>query len=63
VTLAFGNLTNQGYRYARPARTVHWKKTNTNYWIQWTLKNDMAALWAYDPEQKKAVEILQVREK
>ena len=33
-------------------------------WIQWTMKQPgTAVLWAYDPVDKKAVEILQVREK
>jgi hypothetical protein len=63
VNVGFGNLFNQGYRFARPARTVYWKKTDSTYWIQWTLKNDVAGLWAYDPVDEKVVEILQVREK
>jgi predicted amidohydrolase YtcJ len=63
VTLAFGNLLESGYRFARPARQVDWKDEGT-YWIQWTLKRPgTAVLWAYDPEAKEAVEILQVREK
>lgn len=42
---------------------IHWAKTNSDYWIQWTVKDDAAVLWAYDPEAKKAVEVLQVRER
>uniref|UniRef100_UPI003D0F7550 amidohydrolase family protein n=1 Tax=Vibrio sp. TaxID=678 RepID=UPI003D0F7550 len=63
VNMAFASLLKQGYIYARPARAIYWKNTNSNYWIQWTLKDDVSVLWAYDPEQNKAVEILQVREK
>ena len=63
VSAGFGNLFNQGYRFARPARTIKWKDDDT-YWIQWTLKSDgIAVLWAFDPSAKKAVEILQVRDK
>jgi len=62
VTQAFGNLMNQGYRYARPGRQIEWKDEG-EFWIQWTLKGEDAVLWAYDPEVGKAVEILQVREK
>ena len=45
------------------ARIVHWEKDNTDYWIQWTVKDDETALWAYDPVDKKVVEVLRVREK
>jgi hypothetical protein len=63
VNVAFGNLLNDGYRFARHAREIKWKDEGT-YWIQWTLKQPgVAVLWAYDPEAKKAVEILQVSEK
>ena len=62
INKAFADLSDQGYRFARPARTVYWKKDDRTYWIQWTLKGDAAVLWAYDPIDKKAVEILQVRE-
>lgn len=63
VNKAFAVLAKQGYDYASPARGVYWKNTDSTYWIQWTLKDDAAILWAYDPETRKAVEILQVREK
>jgi hypothetical protein len=63
VNTAFASLSDQGYRFARPARTVYWQNTESTYWIQWTVKDDAAVLWAYDPESGKAVEILQVREK
>jgi hypothetical protein len=63
VNVAFGELLKDGYRFARPARTVLWNDDAT-YWIQWTLKSyDTTVLWAYDPVAKKAVEILQVRDK
>jgi predicted amidohydrolase YtcJ len=62
VNKAFGSLSDQGYRYARPARTVYWKNTDSTYWIQWTVKDDAAILWAYDPETNEAVEVLQVRD-
>ena len=63
VNDAFAALFKKGYRFARPARTVKWKEEGT-YWIQWTLEQPgTAVLWAYDPVTKKAVEILQVRDK
>ena len=52
-----------GYRFARPAREIYWKGTDANYWIQWTVKDNVSVLFAYDPVDKKAVEVLQVREK
>jgi len=63
VQKALAGLPAKGYEFARPARAIHWKNTDSNYWIQWTLKDDVAVLWAYDPEAKVAVEILQVRDK
>lgn len=63
VNSAFGALLDRGYLFARPARTVYWKNTDATYWIQWTLKDDVAILFAYDPELEKVVEVLQVREK
>jgi hypothetical protein len=62
VNAAFGALLGDGYRFARPARTVLWKDDAT-YWIQWTVKGDATVLWAYDPKERKAVEVLQVRDK
>ena len=64
VNEAFAALPKDGYyRFVRPARTVRWKKDGHAYWIQWTIKDDVAVLWAYDPEERKAVEVLQVRKK
>ena len=63
VNQALASLADQGHRYARPARAIHWKKDGATYWIQWTRKDDAAILWAYDPEAKQAVEVLRVREK
>ncbi len=63
VNKTFAVLPGKGYKFARPAREIYWKKDDKNYWIQWTLKDKVAVLWAYDPEAKKAVEILQVRDK
>jgi hypothetical protein len=63
VNKAFGSLLIRGYKFARPARTVYWKSTDATYWIQWALKDDAAVLWAYDPVEKKAVNILRVRDK
>jgi hypothetical protein len=54
---AFSALKLGGYRFARPARTVYWKTTDTTYWIQWTLRDIVAILWACDPVEKKAVKI------
>jgi predicted amidohydrolase YtcJ len=62
VTEAFTTLSGKGYQFARPARTVYWKQTDSTYWIQWTLKDDVAVLWAYDPIEKIVVEVLRVRE-
>jgi len=59
---AFTELEDQGYTFARPARAIHWSDGQT-YWILWTLKDDAAVLWAYDPEGGKAVEVLQVNDK
>ncbi len=59
---AFSELPDQGYTFARPARAIHWEKDRQTYWILWTLKDDAAVLFAYDPEAGKAVEILQVRD-
>lgn len=50
-------------RFLEPARKIHWAPHETDYWIQWTMKDEAATLWAYDPEGGKAVEILQVRDK
>ena len=63
VNRAFGALESKGFKYARHAREIEWKKDNTKYWIQWTLKDDIAVLWAFDPEVNKAVEVLRLREK
>jgi len=60
---AFSELPDQGYTFARPARAIHWEKDGQTYWILWTLTDDAAVLWAYDPQDRKAVEILQVRDK
>jgi hypothetical protein len=56
-------LADLGYRFARPARVVYWKNDESVYWIQWTVKDDAAILWAYDPDSREVVEVLQVREK
>jgi len=63
VKAAFSKLPDQGYIFARAARAIHWKNDGQTYWIIWTLRDDVAVLWAYDPEVDKAVEILQVKEK
>ncbi len=63
VYKAFSTLPEQGYLFARPARAIYWKKHDAIYWIQWTLKDKIATLWAYDPDAKRAVEILQVKDK
>jgi len=63
VNAAFAKLFNDGYRFARHAREIKWKDEDT-FWIQWTLKQPgTAVLWAYEPSAKRAVEVLQVREK
>lgn len=63
VYKAFVSLPEKGYMFARPARAIYWAKDKKTYWIQWTLKDNVAVLWAYDPEVSKAVEILEVRDK
>ncbi len=63
VNAAFGSLLAQGFRFARPARQISWRD-DQKYWIQWALKQPgIAVLWAYDPDAKSVVEILQVRDK
>jgi predicted amidohydrolase YtcJ len=62
VNRAFASLTARGHRFARPAQTVFWRNTNSTYWIQWTVENDVAVLWAYDPDASEVVEILRVRD-
>jgi len=64
VSQAFGAIPDDKVdRFAHPARKIHWAPDNADYWIQWTIKDDTATLWAYDPDAGKAVEVLQVREK
>ena len=64
VNEAFASLAANGYHFVRPARKIYWKNTDTDYWIQWTHdKDEVAVLWAYDPEAKKPVEVLRIREK
>jgi len=63
INTAFTDLAKEGYAFLRPTRSIFWEKDNMNYWIQWTRKDDVTVLWAYDPEVDKAVEILQVHEK
>jgi len=63
VNNAFTLLGKEGYLFLRPARAIFWEKDNMNYWIQWTRKDDITFLYAYDPEVDKAVEILQVQNK
>jgi len=63
VNQAFSALTGDGYYFLSPARAIYWKKDDATYWIQWTLKDDVTVLWAYDPEADKAVEILRVKDK
>ena len=62
VSDAFSMLLEQGYQFARPAREVYWQQTDENFWIQWAVKDQVASLWAYDPEAEQVVEVLQVRE-
>lgn len=64
VDQAFGAIPDDTFdRFVDPARKIHCAPHKTDYWIQWTMKDRAATLWAYDPEIKKVVEILQVREK
>ncbi len=63
VNKAFFALAKRGYYFLSPARAIYWAQDDTNYWIQWTRKDDAAILWAFDPKANKAVEVLQVREK
>ena len=63
VNRAFGALEKEGYEPARPARQIYWEKSDATYWIQWTLKDETATLFAYDPEVGEAVEVLKVRER
>jgi len=63
VKQAFGALTFTGFRLARPTRKILWKGDGEEYWIQWTQKGEEVVLWAYDNVDRKAVEVLRVREK
>jgi hypothetical protein len=63
INFAFAQPLAQGYKYVRTARKIFWEKDNTEYWIQWTYKDESAVLWAYDPLVKDVVEVLKVREK
>lgn len=63
VNSAFASLSDRGYQFARPAHTIYCKSTDGTYWIQWTVKDDAAVLWAYDPQTSAVVEVLRVREK
>jgi len=60
---AFSAIAKEDYLFVAPARAIYWPEDEAYYWIQWTRKDDVAVLWAYDPEAGKAVEILQVRDK
>jgi predicted amidohydrolase YtcJ len=60
---AFAELIKTGNDFIRPARTVYWKNNDSVYWIQWTLKDDIASLWAYDPITDKVVKVLEVKDK
>jgi len=62
INRAFADLAVRGHRFARPAETVFWRNTDSTYWIQWTVKDDVAVLWAYDPDASEVVEILRVRD-
>ncbi len=62
VNDAFAVLSETGNNYVRPARNIYWKNTDSVYWIQWTMKDDIASLWAYDPVEDKVVEVLQVKD-
>jgi hypothetical protein len=63
INQAFAKLDDKGYKYVRPARQIFWEKDNSEYWIQWTYKDENAVLWAYDPLVKDVVEVLKVKEK
>jgi len=63
VKKAFSAIAREDYYFLAPARAIYWQEDQAYYWIQWTRKDDVAVLWAYDPDADKAVEVLQVREK
>jgi len=64
VSQAFGAIPHDKFdRFVTSARKIHWAPHNADYWIQWTIKDDAATLWAYDPDAGRAVEVLEVREK
>jgi hypothetical protein len=63
INEAFSKLHDQGYEYVRTARRIFWEKDNSEYWIQWTYKDEHAVLWAYDPLVEDVVEVLKVKEK
>jgi hypothetical protein len=49
-------------RLVNPTRMIYRAPYKTDYWIQWTMKDKAAALWAYDLEINKVVKILEVRD-
>ena len=63
INASFSTLLEEGYQFARPAREIYWQQTDENFWVQWAVKDQVASLWAYDPEAEQVVEILQVKKK
>lgn len=57
----FAKLSKSGYTYARTAREIYWKNTDSHYWIQWVIKDDTPTLCAYDPIAEEIVEILKIK--
>jgi hypothetical protein len=62
VNKAFAALEADGYRFARPARQIQLPKVGSGFWIQWTVKDDITTLWAFDPSAGAVVEVLRVLE-
>lgn len=63
VNEAFAQLSDLEYAFVRHARKIYWKNTDSHYWIQWTMKDDIPELWAYDPDLEKLVAVLKVMQK
>lgn len=63
VNKAFATLSAKGFEYIQSARSVFWQQTEQYYWIQWTMRDEIAVLWAFDPELQAVVGVLQIKEK
>lgn len=59
INNAFALLEDAESDFLAPATQIEWK--DENYWIQWLEKNGAKSLWACDPVEEKAIEILKIK--